>query len=57
MFAVAYMGRKRRGAALSNAFALPTKAVDESSESIGKTSFSAHIRHGEHGAPVQDLWL
>jgi hypothetical protein len=27
MFAVAYMGRKRRGAAPSNAFALPAKAV------------------------------
>jgi hypothetical protein len=32
-----------------------SKAVGELSESIGKTSFSAHVRWGEHGAPVQNL--
>jgi hypothetical protein len=36
-----------------------SKSTHAWSKGIGKTSFSAHVRSGEHGAPVQNhrLWL
>jgi hypothetical protein len=60
MFAPAYMGRKR---IVSNAFtpckgilALRRSLFCARSRSVGRglrPSFSAHVRRGEHGAPVQ----
>ena len=57
MFAPAYMGRTRRGAASSSASAMRknssrTENRCPRSEAL-KKSFSAHVRWCEHGAPVE----
>ena len=58
MFAPAYMGRKRRGAAPSNASAMRAKSlllggiiVPHELKAFEKT-LVAHVRWCEHGAPV-----
>jgi hypothetical protein len=57
MFALAYMGRKRRGAAPSNAPATRAKrTLATHGVKAFEKIFSAHVRWCEHGAPV-DLGL
>ncbi len=54
-------GTKRWGEARSNAFRqmrkilFPRESNLNEGKSIRNTSFSAHVRWSEHGAPVQNL--
>jgi hypothetical protein len=61
VFAQAYMGRKRRAEAPSSVSHLRArgKSLSGIEGRHWKATFSAHVRWGEHGAPVQNHrpWL
>jgi hypothetical protein len=53
MFALAYMGRKRWAKPFQSPYFICNRGIR--SKSIRKTSYPAHVRWGEHGAPVQGV--
>jgi hypothetical protein len=57
MFALAYMGRKRLGRSAFQRVSSAGKSLSRIEGGHWKATFSAHVRQGEHGAPVQNHGL